>query len=693
MRKTFITILLAIATCCNTTAAQIGSWVLYPSYNNITEIAPAGNMCFALASGSLFSYSATNGHLVTYDKVSPLSDIDITHIRWAKTPRRLVVTYANGNIDLVQRDGRVYNVPDLYLKSTTKDKTINHVYVNGNYAYISMGFGVLKLNIANATIADTYQLDMNVNYCYIDGQYIYAAVEGKGLYRASLNDNLLDKTHWTMSGTYTPLVENHTDVKDETTNLWWTKTEDGKLTYYTTDEQGGRTYKTTGVLPEGPASNNFSKLYINGGTLYGVAGMWGQEKDGLRDGEVHVWNGTAWSEFEKLTWEQLGHLYMDHLALDFDPKTPGHVMVGSKSGLYEFLNGKFVKRYNASNSGLTSGIGVDNYTIVSALKYLPDGRLLALNSMVDNPIWFYDANATTPWTTKPHPELSSDSRYDLIDLKPCRTNSNVMWFVNNYYEANRLYAYDYVNDVLLSYGPIFNTDDGNALKPIYIFCVAEDKQGTLWLGTTLGPINITVSNALAGNGVFTQHKVPRNDGTNLADYLLTNVETRSIAIDGAGRKWMGTSNGVFLISADNNTQLAHFTTTNSPLPSNLVVDILADPNSNLVYFATDKGLCSYASDATEPNEEMTKDNVYAYPNPVTPDYTGYINIVGLTYNADVKIVTSNGTLVNQGKSTGGSYSWNGCDLKGKRVASGVYMVETATEDGSKGTVCKIAVVN
>ena len=88
-----------------------------------------------------------------------------------------------------------------------------------------------------------------------------------------------------------------------------------------------------------------------------------------------------------------------------------------------------------------------------------------------------------------------------------------------------------------------------------------------------------------------------------------------------------------------------------------------------------------------------KDNVYAYPNPVTPAYTGDITIVGLSYNADVKIVTTNGTLVNQGRSTGGSYRWNGCDLKGKRVASGIYMVETATEDGSKGTVCKIAIIN
>ena len=122
-------------------------------------------------------------------------------------------------------------------------------------------------------------------------------------------------------------------------------------------------------------------------------------------------------------------------------------------------------------------------------------------------------------------------------------------------------------------------------------------------------------------------------------------------------------------------------------------DIAIDGASGRVYFATDKGLCSYQSDATEPTDEMTKDNVYAYPNPVRPDYTGLITITGLSYDADVKIVTSSGALVNQGRSTGGSYTWDGCDLNGKRVASGVYMVETATSSGDKGTVCKIAIVN
>ena len=111
-----------------------------------------------------------------------------------------------------------------------------------------------------------------------------------------------------------------------------------------------------------------------------------------------------------------------------------------------------------------------------------------------------------------------------------------------------------------------------------------------------------------------------------------------------------------------------------------------------VFIGTNKGLCSYMSDATATNEEMTQDNVWAYPNPVKPDYTGLITITGLSLDADVKIVSTSGTLVNQGRSNGGTYTWNGCDQKGRRVASGIYMVETATSNGEKGTVCKIAII-
>lgn len=220
-----------------------------------------------------------------------------------------------------------------------------------------------------------------------------------------------------------------------------------------------------------------------------------------------------------------------------------------------------------------------------------------------------------------------------------------------------------------------------------------DLEHNLWIGTDQGPFYITPHILDDTQPTLTQVKVPRNDGTNYADYLLGGVDITCMAVDQANRKWFGTSNnGIYLISADNMEQIHHFTATNSKLLSNNIESLAINDATGEVFIGTNKGLCSYMSDATATNEEMTQDNVWAYPNPVKPDYTGLITITGLSLDADVKIVSTSGTLVNQGRSNGGTYTWNGNDLKGRRVASGIYMVEIATSNGEKGTVCKIAII-
>lgn len=692
MRKYILTLFIYISTVFHAFGLAVGTWQVYPSYANLTEISPAGDVCFALASGSLFAYNNTTAETTVFNKTTGLAGIDISHIAWSQQAKRLVVAFGDGNIDLVSASGDITNVPGLYLSETVSDKTVSHIYIDRQFAYMSIGVGVMKLDAKKGVIADTYQLGFAVDHSYVKDGYLYAVSKAQGTWRGLLTDNLLDKNRWQRVGGYAALTDDRLNVRDASTGLWWTRNDAGRLACYTLATDGTRTYKTEGVLPEGPASNHFYRLYMHGGKLYSVAGFWAQENNAGFPGEVHVWNGQNWSEFEQPTSQMIGHDYIDLLCMDFDPKKEGHVMVGAKGGVYEFQDGKFIKHYGRQNSVLESGVNSDNYTIVSTLKYTDNGDLWVLNSMVDNPIWKIE-HGSGNWVNYPHPEMSTPAKYNLVSLLQSRYNKNIMWFANNYYMENRLYAYDFVNDKLVGHGPNFTNEDGTVITPVMVYALAEDLDGNVWIASSNGPFYISSADAIAGNDAFIQHKVPRNDGTNLADYLLSDVKTRCIAVDGANRKWMGTENGVFLISSDCNTLLQHFTTENSPLPSNTVYDICIDNNSNIVYFATERGLCSYASDATQPSEEMTKDNVYAYPNPVTPEYTGKITIVGLSFNADVKIVTSNGVLVNQGRSTGGSYQWDGRDLKGKRVASGVYMVQAATETGDKGVVCRIAVVN
>ena len=665
------------------------SWEIYTSYNDITEIEPAGNLVFALASNGLFSYHIKNGSVTTYDKANTLSDFDINHIAWNKTTKKLVITYTNGNIDLLDANGNVVNVPDLYLKSMTDNKQINHIYISGANVYLSLSFGIIKLDTKEGKILDAYKLGFNVNYSYIEDNCLYAASKEAGLYRGVLKNNLIDKNNWEKAGNFKEQTMNSTNVYDTTNKYWWTVKE-GKLTYYTLNTDKEKIYQTEGIIPDGPASNKFYRLYINKNKLYAVAGAWSQEKDCNNMGEVHVWNGEKWEEFEQPSDASLGHLYRDLLCLDFDPSKEGHIMVGSKAGLYEFQDGKFIKCYNKDNTSvITSPLG-NNYTIISSVKYDARGKLWLLNSLGDNSILSFD-QTTQEWKHYPHSEIGSNDRYNLTGLIIGKNNGNI-WFVNNYYEKNRLYKYNYNTDELTMYGPTFTNEDGRDITPIYVHCLAEDRNGNIWIGTTSGPLYLSMSDIQNGNNIFTQHKVPRNDNTNYADYLLDNSNIRCIAVDGANLKWFGTDNGVYLVSDDCNTQIYHFDTDNSPLISNIVYSIAVNNNTGKVYFATDKGLCSFNNGIVGSNSEMTKDNVYAYPNPVKPDYTGKINIVGLSFNANIKIVSTNGTLINEGISAGGSYSWDGCDLNGKKVASGIYMVETATESGEKGIVCKIAII-
>ncbi len=58
----------------------------------------------------------------------------------------------------------------------------------------------------------------------------------------------------------------------------------------------------------------------------------------------------------------------------------------------------------------------------------------------------------------------------------------------------------------------------------------------------------------------------------------------------------------------------------------------------------------------------------------------------------MKIVNAAGILIEQGTAVDGQYKWYGLDSQSRPVASGVYMVQVATQEGEKGVVCKVAIV-
>ena len=247
------------------------------------------------------------------------------------------------------------------------------------------------------------------------------------------------------------------------------------------------------------------------------------------------------------------------------------------------------------------------------------------------------------------------------------------------------------NTFLSSFNDIDNV--GSKITPTNFFCLEQDKNGVFWAGTDIGPLLFyNPSRAFDEDYTCSRVKIPRNDGTGLADYLLQNEKVKAIAIDGANRKWIGTeTSGLYLMSENGQETIRHFTTSNSPLLSNNIMSLAINPISGEVFIGTNNGLISFQGDAAEGSNIYN--NVYAYPNPVRENYNGIITITGLIAKTQVKITDLNGNLIYQTISNGSIATWNGKDVHGRKVNSGIYMAICANEDGTQSAITKIMVIN
>jgi hypothetical protein len=223
-----------------------------------------------------------------------------------------------------------------------------------------------------------------------------------------------------------------------------------------------------------------------------------------------------------------------------------------------------------------------------------------------------------------------------------------------------------------------------------VLSIAKDKNGFIWIGTDDG-IGIVQcpQNVFTSQGCDAVLPVVTLGGFN--QYLFKGEEVRSIAVDGADRKWVATKNGAWLISAEGDKVIYRFTETNSPLFSNDVKRIAIDGSTGEVYFATANGICSFRSSATEGGE--TNSNVLVFPNPVPPGYPGTIAIRGLVNNAIVKITELDGRLVYQTMALGGQAIWDGKDYKGRKISSGVYLVLVSDESRKENLATKIVFIS
>lgn len=488
------------------------------------------------------------------------------------------------------------------------------------------------------------------------------------------------------------------------TNIWYTQGNSVSLwpndmvadvdgTVWYADNQVGLVHMTlpysgTAYRPNGPVSTSAGGMDFSKGRLCVVPG-------GHDDTWSNIYNREGVSFYQNLTWDVMKKSTVPALDsiddinfCEFDPSDNTHVWLGSfGKGLVEVRNNQVTNIYSYYNSILDSKIEYP-WCGIGGIKYDEDGNLWIANSNTAKCLKVKKADNTWAEFDFQGMVTTASAVGDLMI-----TESGQKWIILP--RTAGMIVFD-------DNGTIDNTADDKKKKLGFtagnggipgtdVLCMAEDKDNEVWIGTDKGIAVFYCAESIFSSGGCDAQQILIQQGE-YTQILMESQVVTALAVDGANRKWIGTeSGGVYLMSDDGTKEILHFTADNSPLLSDNVTGITIDPESGEVFFSTGKGIVSYRSDAVE-GEDYNGD-VYAYPNPVRPEYHGPIAIKGLVRDADVKITDIAGNLIFQTTALGGQAIWDGNNFAGERAASGVYIVFITNEDGTQKKVTKILLMN
>lgn len=406
------------------------------------------------------------------------------------------------------------------------------------------------------------------------------------------------------------------------------------------------------------------------------------------DDNRYIYQGSSFSGLTRLNLEDPTDVI--HFTHPGDPAAskPGYVKMFETSTGWSRVASVVDPAFDADNTLWALYYDFDNKDRVNLMYWPAEDRRASKN-----------AASARPWKTL------SKNIADFSGLKskflPLKSsvNRNLIFFVgeNGLFVLDHNGTPDNSSDDKITTLTKLTDQDGNTLRLRAADQLWEDPQsGIVWISDAEGLLYCTPRNLLQGQAVLNRVKVSRNDGTSLADYLLNGVEIAGIAHDAEGRKWIASQGaGVVVTSPDARTVYQEFTVENSELPSNYINTIAYNPSTGSMLMSTDKGICEFFIGGSS-NSPAASDNVRAYPNPVTPDYYGWITIDGLPDNALVKIVDVKGNLVRElGRASGGSVQWDANNLHYQRVKTGIYYIlaSPGSDAGGESRVGKIMVMN
>ena len=699
----------------------LGQWREH--YNNKSvQYVVKGNDLYGATTNQVFSIDAKN-NIQFLGKSNGLHEIEIAAIAWDPIQSQLIIAYKNSNIDIVKGD-EIFSIADIYLSKVYANKKINSIQILGPWAVVSTHFGIVVVDLIKYEIKDTWFANNNrqatIAYQTIStADSLYALTE-EGLFSTALKNYYINSNQWKK-------INGYTGIKKLSTY--------NNIVYAIGNKNIYQLPKTDPIYQS--SIDSIRNAYAHKEGLYII------KSDGTNGSLLNLnTNNTITNILDKtylsipvdLTIDQNNIWIADSLnGLILKNTETKNILLGGPSEKIKgtgFVNSNYLLApFGANKGGFSSysGAGWKNYTQLNGVN-LPVLTAASIDP-IDNSWWFASAASFL------HYNITSNS---IETISPSTVNGNftqiqfskegIFWalqdgqglvqkqdnkwtsipFPQNFLKnglknmvvnhqgqawipgpANQgLYVYQSNKYFGTASWKQLNTakSSGN-LPSSNVLSVALDNAGAVWVGTDNG---IGIFNCGDISKDVCDAYLPTIKNSNgFLGLLLQRESVNCIAVDGANRKWVGTQNGAWLLSADGSSIIEHFTKNNSPLPNDTILQILIEPQYGNVFFNTASEMVSYRGFATEGTTNQNE--IKIFPNPVAPNYNGPIALRGLVENALVKITDMSGSLVFETRALGGQAIWNGKSLAGSKVATGIYLVFVRDDIGNEKAVGKIVI--
>ena len=729
----------------------VGRWRAHLSYDSIHAVTGSDNRIFAAAETGILVYNKQYNSTETLDKVSDLSDVGISTIAFSTRHHKLFIGYRNGNLDIMQ-NGHVFNHPDIKRDALYPDKSIANICFTEQHALLACSFGIAVFDVGKEEFLQSYRPGgtpiQRVHDVACDGTYLYAATD-RGLFYAEAGaTDLYNPDAWDQVVSFPgynrkigeieifngfPVFSVNGQIKDQ---LYYLDNLHNASLLLEEDVEDLRAFNTNffvGLrnrllifdlhfnhirsIAHYPFHKPFSpRIFQAQGTLWigdGRSGLIKYREDGVEkivpDGPFSVYafdmvslgddvfavpggydrnfnklgRPAGISKFFNQQWKNDLYSGMtDFVDIMIHPEAPGNLLIGTwGNGLIEIMPDK--KTYfTAQNSTLESYN--DQGVRVHHMNFDPQGNLWILNYGARHPVKFRDREGN--WKSFEYEPLQ-----DKILMGLTATNYGFKWgFVHDtpnlfVIDDNRTPA-DSRDDRVVLVEP--KTINGSSFMS-KIYAIAEDQQGDLWIATDEGICVDYSPTSVFDEELYRLNRL-RYTENGYTQYLLRDNYITEMAVDPGNQIWFATkASGIYVYNAEGQNMAHHFTADNSPLLTDSIQSLTIN-ESGEVFIGTTRGLVSYRGESAE-GKETFKD-AYAFPNPVPPDYRGPITITNLVDDVNIKITDINGNLVYEDMAKGGQAVWDGKNLSGQRLASGVYLIFMTNQDGSQTHIEKLLLI-